>query len=86
MGSPLACLAAGHRTMFKKNLAKRKVAFRRMLGFLVVPPAGTDCTDCSGGWHEILHDWNMQVSFNLSGANNSAPFALTHMCHFASPH
>lgn len=64
------------------------MAFRRVLGFLVVPPAGADCTDCSWGWHEILHDWNIQVSLNLSGANNSAHsfFALTHMCRFTSPH
>ena len=53
--SPVAVFAAGHRTMYKTDLRKFDVLFRKLLRSVVGPPAGMDWTR---PWHEILHDWN----------------------------
>ena len=57
--TPVACFAAGHRTIFKKDLNKIDVTFRKLLRNMVGPPAATDW---SRPWHEILHDWNARVA------------------------
>ena len=56
--SPVAVFAAGHRTMYKTDLRKFDVLFRKLLRSVVGPPAGMDWTR---PWHEILHDWNGRV-------------------------
>ena len=56
--TPVACFAAGHRTILKKDLNKIDVTFRKLLRNVVGPPAATDW---SRPWHEILHDWNARV-------------------------
>ena len=56
--TPVACFAAGHRTILKKDLNKIDVTFRKLLRSVVGPPAATDW---SRPWHEILHDWNARV-------------------------
>ena len=57
--TPVACFAAGHRTIFKQELAAIDVAHRKLLRQVVGPPAGMDW---SRPWHEILHDWNVRAS------------------------
>ena len=56
--TPVACFAAGHRTILKKDLNKIDVTFRKLLRSVVGPPAATDW---SRPWHEIMHDWNARV-------------------------
>ena len=56
--SPVACYAAGHRTIFKEDLHKLDVTFRRLLRSVVGPPGSMDW---SRPWHEILHVWNGRV-------------------------
>ena len=55
----MAVFAAGHRTMYKTDLRKFDVLFRKLLRSVVGPPAGMDWTR---PWHEILHDWNGRVN------------------------
>ena len=57
--TPVAFFAAGHRSMFKQELAAPDVAHRKLFRRVAGPPAGMDW---SRPWHEILHDWNVQVS------------------------
>ena len=57
--SPVAVFAAGHRTMYKTDLRKFDVLFRKLLRSVVGFPAGMDWTRL---WHEILHDWNGRVN------------------------
>ena len=45
--------------MFKQELAAPDVAHRKLFRRVAGPPAGMDW---SRPWHEILHDWNVQVS------------------------
>ena len=53
--SPVAVVAAGHRTMYKTDLRSFDVLSRKLLRSVVGPPAAMDWTR---PWHEILHDWN----------------------------
>ncbi len=46
----VACFAAGHRTIFKQELATLDVAHRKLLRHVVGPPAGMDW---SSPWDEI---------------------------------
>ena len=62
---PVACFAAGHRKIFKQELAALDVAHRKLLRRVVGPPAGMDW---SRPWHEILHDWNVRVSIFVGQA------------------
>ena len=45
--------------IFKKDLNKIDVTFRKLFRSMVGPPAATDW---SRPWHEILHDWNARVA------------------------
>ena len=63
--TPVACFAAGHRKIFKQELAALDVAHRKLLRRVVGPPAGMDW---SRPWHEILHDWNVRVSIFVGQA------------------
>ena len=60
---PVACFAAGHRTICKQDLAALDVAHPKLLRRVVGPPAGMDW---SRPWHEIVHDWE-RASFNFCG-------------------
>ena len=57
--SPVAVVAAGHRTMYKTDLRSFDVLSRKLLRSVVGPPAAMDWTR---PWHEILHDWNGRVN------------------------
>ena len=56
--SPIACFAAGHRTVYRNDLHKMDVAYRRLLRSVVGPPRNMDWTL---PWHEVLHIWNDRV-------------------------
>ena len=56
--SPMAVFAAGHRTMYKTDMHKFDVLFRRLFRTVVRLPAGMDWTR---PWDETLHDWNGRV-------------------------
>ena len=57
--SPVACYAAAHRTVLKRDLDKLDVLFRRLMRQVVGPPGGIDW---SSPWHDILHDWHRRVA------------------------
>ena len=56
--TPVACLAAGHRKIYKTDLETMDVHFRRLLRSVVGPPSQTNWLN---PWHEILRDWNALV-------------------------
>ena len=58
MASPAACFAGGHRKMYKQDLRKLDIKFRRLVRTIVGPPGGLDW---SAPWHDILHRWNARV-------------------------
>ena len=61
----VACFAAGHRKIFKQELAAFDVAHRKVLRRVVGPAARMDW---SRPWHEILHDWKVRVSIFVGQA------------------
>ena len=56
--TPIACFAAGHRSIRQRDLHTLDVEFRRLVRSVVGPPSGV-CW--SSPWHEILHVWNARV-------------------------
>ena len=60
MVTPVACFGAAHRKVYKQDLCKMDIVFRRLLRSIVGPPGDVDWTL---PWHEILHDWNERVNF-----------------------
>ena len=67
--SPIACFAAGHRTVYRNDLHKMDVAYRRLLRSVVGPPLNMDWTL---PWHEVLHIWNERVRvFTLQAASKT---------------
>ena len=60
MVTPVACFGAAHRKVYKQDLCKMDIVFRRLLRSIVGPPGDVDWTL---PWHEILHHWNEQVNF-----------------------
>ena len=56
--SPIACFAAGHRTVYRNDLCSMDIAYRRLLRSVVGPPRNMDWTL---PWHEILHIWNERL-------------------------
>ena len=54
----VACFASGHRTVYKGDLRKMDVHFRRLMRQVVGPPGGLDW---SRPWHETLHAWHQRV-------------------------
>ena len=56
--SPIACFAAGHRTVYRNDVHNMDVAYRRLLRSVVGPPRNMDWTL---PWHEVLHIWNERV-------------------------
>ena len=57
--TPVACVAAGHRKIYKTDLETMDVHFRRLLRSAVGPPSQTNWLN---PWHDILHDWNARVA------------------------
>ena len=67
--SPIACFAAGHRTVYRNDLRSMDVAYRRLLRSVVGLPRNMDWTL---PWHEILHIWNERVrAFTSQTASKS---------------
>ena len=58
MVTPVACFASGHRKIYKQDLRKLDVKFRKLVRTIVGPPGGLDW---SAPWHHILHEWNARV-------------------------
>ena len=63
--TPVACFASGHRVVYKDDLRKLDVEFRKLMRQVVGPPGGVDW---SQPWHEILHIWNDRVRSIASDA------------------
>ena len=63
MVTPVACFGAAHRKVYKQDLCKMDIVFRRLLRSIVGPPGEVDWTL---PWHEILHHWNERVKFFTS--------------------
>ena len=60
MVTPVACFGAAHRKVYKQDLCRMDIVFRRLLRSIVGPPGDVDWTL---PWHEILHHWNERVKF-----------------------
>ena len=60
MVTPVACFGAAHRKVYKQDLCKMDIVFRRLLRSIVGPPGDVDWTL---PWHKILHHWNERVKF-----------------------
>ena len=56
--SPVACFAAGHRTIHKPDLHRMDVEYKRLLRAVVGPPGNISWDD---PWHETLHACNNKV-------------------------
>ena len=63
MVTPVACFGAAHRKVYKQDLCKMDIVFRRLLRSIVGPPGDVDWTL---PWHKILHHWNERVKFFTS--------------------
>ena len=75
--SPIACFAAGHRTIYRNDLRSMDVAYRRLLRSVVGPPRNMDW---ALPWHEILHIWNERVRAFTSqtGSKSWSEICLRH--------
>ena len=60
MVTPVACFGAAHRKVYKQDLCRMDIVFRRLLRSIVGPPGDVDWTL---PWHEILHHWNERAKF-----------------------
>ena len=67
--SPIACFAARPRTVYRNDLHKIDVAYRKLLRSVVGPPRNMDWTL---PWHDVLHIRNERVRvFTLQAASKS---------------
>ena len=69
--SPVACYAAGHRSIYKQDLHRFDVLQRRLLRSEVGPPRNVDWTQ---PWHEILRQWNGRIQ-NFMGQLKCKPWS-----------
>ena len=69
--SPVACYAAGHRSIYKNDLHRFDVLQRRFLRSVVGPPRNIDWTL---PWHEILHQWNGRIQ-RFMGQSRCKPWS-----------
>ena len=58
MVTPVACFASGHRKIYKQDLRKLDVKFRKLVRTIVGAPGGLAW---SAPWHHMLHEWNARV-------------------------
>ena len=56
--TPVACFAAGHRTLYLRDVRRYDIEMRKMLRRMIPPPVGIDW---SAPWHEILHLWHARI-------------------------
>ena len=56
--TPVACFGSGHRKIYKQDLRKLDVKFRKLACAIVGPPGGLDW---SAPWHHIFHEWNARA-------------------------
>ena len=75
--TPIACFAAGHRSIRQRDLHILDVEFRRLVRSVVGPPFGV-CW--SSPWHEILHEWNARVQQILQHTHHKS-WGQTALCH-----
>ena len=75
--TPIACFAAGHRSIRQHDLHILDVEFRRLVRSVVGPPSGV-CW--SSPWHEILHEWNARVQQILEYRQHKS-WGQTALCH-----
>ena len=75
--TPIACFAAGHRSIRQRDLHTLDVEFRRLVRSVVGPPSGV-CW--SSPWHEILHVWNARVQQILESIHQKS-WGQTALCH-----
>ena len=54
MVDPVVCFGGAHRKVYKQDLCKMDIVFRRLLRSIVGPPGDVDWTL---PWHESLHHW-----------------------------
>ena len=62
----VACFGACHRALYKEDLDKMDVVFRRLLRQVVGPPAGVNW---NAAWHDVLHVWHDRVNTFLQKYN-----------------
>ena len=75
--TPIACFAAGHRSIRQHDLHILDVEFRRLVRSVVGPPSGV-CW--SSPWHEILYEWNARVQQILEYRQHKS-WGQTALCH-----
>ena len=56
--TPVACFAAGHRTLYPRDVQRSDIEMRKMLRRMIPPPVGIDW---SAPWHVILHSWHARI-------------------------
>ena len=56
--TPVTCFAAGHRTLYPRDVRRYDIEMRNMLRRMIPPPVGIDW---SAPWHEILHSWHARI-------------------------
>ena len=54
----VACFAAGHRTVYPRDVRRYDIEMRKMLRRMIPPPVGIDW---SAPWHEILLSWHARI-------------------------
>ena len=69
--SPVACYAAGHRSIYEDDLHRFDVLQRRFLRSVVGPPRNIDWTLPR---HEILHQWNGRIQ-RFMGQSRCKPWS-----------
>ena len=82
MVTSVACFVAAHRIIYKQDLCKMDIVFRRLLRSIVGPPGDVDWTL---QWHEIFLHWNERVKFFTSrhGLNSWSAVCLGQHWKFA---
>lgn len=58
MVPPVACFAGGHRKIYKQDLRKLDIKFRKLVRTIVGPPGGSNWFV---PWHDVLHEWNAGI-------------------------
>ena len=53
-----ACFAAGHRTLYPRDVRRHDIEMRKMLRRMILPPVGIDW---SAPWHVIRHSWHARI-------------------------
>ena len=69
--SPVACYAAGHKSIYQNHLHRFDVLQRHFLRSVVGPPRNIDWTL---PWHEIRHQWNGRIQ-RFMGQSRCKPWS-----------